>query len=172
MYESALRLARDAAEQYIKHGVLIDVPDRLPAVLMQQRACYVTLFEKPGRHIRAVFGRPTPSRPTLAHEVVFNTAQAIYLSSSARIRKADIPYLAFSVGIVGPLERILAPEHLDPAKFGLYVLSDRGKSTVILPERTGIDTGDEQISTAFREADIIPSKEAVTMYRFSVEHYD
>lgn len=168
----ATRLAKRAAERYIRSGEMEAVPERLSRDLCVQRACFVTLYEKPGRHIRAVFGRPTPSQATLAHEIIFNTTEAIRRQQRTHIRPADLPYLGYSVAALGPLERILSESHLNPRRFGLYVLSDRGKSALILPERTGIETGDEQISTAFREANIESRQEAVSMYRFSVMHFD
>lgn len=172
MGSPAVRLAQRAAEEFVRKGERIPVPLGLPPALLQQRACFVTLYENPGRHTRAVFGRPSPAQPTLAHEIIFNTVEAIMRQQRAHIRPADLPYLGYSIAILGPLERILGGSHLNPGRFGLYVLSDRGKSAVILPQRTGIETGEEQISTAYREAGIRAPHESVSLYRFSVTHFD
>lgn len=168
----ATKLAKRAAERYMRSGELEPVPENMPVNLRVQRACFVTLFEKPGRHVRAVFGRPSPSQATLAHEIIFNTVEAVRRQQRTHIRLADLPYLGYSIAVLGPLERIFSQSHLNPRRFGLYVLSDRGKSALILPERTGIETGDEQISTAFREANIESRQEAISMYRFSVMHLE
>jgi hypothetical protein len=56
-------------------------------------------------------------------------------------------------------------------QYGLYVRSDKNKTALLLPRRPGIDTADDQIATAIREARIDPKNETITMYRFSVVFY-
>lgn len=172
MNSFAASLSKHTAEQYVRYQRILVMPDFLPAPLFEQKACYITVFENPGKHIRAVFGRPSPSQPTLAEEIVVNTIEAVHQRERAHIRQADLPSLGYSVTVLGPLERVLGKSRLDPKRFGLYVMSDRGKSAIILPQRTGIETGEEQISTAIREATINTPQEAITMYRFGVTHYD
>lgn len=167
-----LRIAKQATEHYVKHGEVLELNWQLPSELMQQRACYVSIFEKPGRHMRAMHGSTLPRHSTLAKEVVANAVDAVRNQPHGVFRQSSLPYLIYSVAVLGPLERITSPAHLNPAHYGLYVKSDRNKSAVILPQRTGIDTPDEQIATAFRESGIDPQREAVTMYRFLVEHFD
>lgn len=172
MYSQAHKIAQRAVEHYIKHGDLLPIDFPLSASMLSQKACYVTVYEKPGYHVRGVFGRPTPAQPTLAHEIVFNTIEVVRRQEKSHIRPVDVPHLKYAISVLGPLERILDASHLNPDRFGLYVLSDRGHSAVILPQRTGIETGEEQISTAFREAGINSPDESVTMYRFLVTYYD
>lgn len=169
---SVLNIARQAAEQYIATNELPQITWPLPVELLQQRACYVSIYENPGRRPRAMYGHPLPQQKSLAEEIAYNTVQAIRLRSASRLRKVDLSYLGYSVAVVGPLERITSPVHLDPGRYGLYIRSDRDKSAVILPERTGIETPEDQIATAMRESGIEPSSEAVSMYRFLVTHYD
>ncbi len=169
---SVLKIARQAAEHYIATNELPQITWPLPAELLQQRACYVSIYENPGRRPRAMYGRPLPQQKSLAEEIVYNTIQAIRLRPSGRLRKVDLSYLGYSVAVLGLLERITSPVHLNPDRFGLYVRSDRDKSAVILPQRTGIETPDDQIATAIRESGIEAGSEAVTMYRFLVTHYD
>ncbi len=122
--------------------------------------------------MRAMYGQPIPRQPSLAHEIIFNTVQAISYASSRIIRRIDLSYLAYVVASVGPLERIHNPSHLDPARYGLYIRSDRDKTAVILPRRPGIETGADQIATAMREADIDVHQEALSLYRFPVDYYE
>jgi len=169
---SILKLARQTAEQYIKTGQPLALPWPLAYELSQQRACYVSIFEKPGRHFRAMYGQALPYQQSLAEEIIINTITAMSSRHASQFRRADLSYLAFSVAVLGPMERITSHVHLSPHTHGLYIRSDRDKSSIVLPQRTGIETPDEQIATAYREAGINQSQEAISMYRFLVTHYD
>ncbi|MEX0650204.1 MAG: AMMECR1 domain-containing protein [Candidatus Andersenbacteria bacterium] len=166
------KLAKQAADHYVKTGETLPLPATLPPELYQQRACYVSIFENPGRNLRAMYGQILPRFRSLGEEVIMNTLQAMQRRTSGRFRRVDLSYLSYSVGIVGPLERITSPVHLNPQQYGLYLRSDRSKTAVLLPQRTGIDTPDEQIATAIRESGVNPDSESITMYRFAVFYYD
>ena len=105
---------------------------------------------------------------SLAEEIITNTLSALEPS----IRRADLPSLQYIVGIVSHLQRVSDASHLDPEQFGVYVRSDYGKQAVILPQRLGIETADDQIATVFREAGIDPRQEPATLYRFRVTWYE
>ncbi len=164
--------ARAAAEHFIKEGEYITLPDYLPSVLMRQRACYVTMLENPGRKVRGMWGQVLPQQPTLAQEIVMNTVAVLHYNPGRPIRRVDLKQLRFNVALLGPLQRISDIEHLDPARFGLYLRSDRGKTALLLPQRTGVETATDQLATALREGGIEPHIESFTMYRFDVEYDD
>lgn len=169
---TALKLARLAAEDYIRHQSYSPLPPSLPPDLLRQQACYVTIFENPGRHLRSHYGLPLPRHTTLAEEIIINTVEAIRSSTTHGFRPIDLPYLVYSIAVIGSLERISRPEHLNPQAYGLYLRSDRNKSIVILPGRAGIATADDQIATAFRESGVDPKQETATLYRFAVTTYE
>ncbi len=164
--------AQQAAEHFVQTGEYLIPPDYLPGVLLRQRACYVTILENPGRKVRGIWGQALPQQPTLAQEIVVNTVAVLQQNPSRPIRRADLKQLHFSVALLGPLQRISDTEHLDPARYGLYVRSDRGKTALLLPQRTGIETANDQVATALREGAIEPHIESFTMYRFDVEYDD
>lgn len=166
------KLAKSAAEHFVRSQELLPVPLALPAELQRQRACYVWLFENPGRHLRAGHGTLLPQQAVLAQEIIANTVTAIMGSSFHRIRRADLSSLVYSVAVIGPLERVSSAEKVDPTHFGLQVRSDRGKIATILPRRSGVETGQEQLATALREARIDLSLESITLYRFPVDFYE
>ncbi|MGH7930832.1 MAG: AMMECR1 domain-containing protein, partial [Candidatus Binatia bacterium] len=147
-------------------------PSPLPVEASRQRACYVSMYENPGRRLRFMHGSPLPRHRSLAEEVIMNTVEAIKRGASQGLRPIDLSYFSYGVAVLGPLERISSPAHLNPSFFGLYIRSDRNKSAIILPQRTGIETSEDQIATALREADIDANREGVTMYRFGVEYHD
>lgn len=162
------KLARAAAEHYVKEQAWLPLPPALPAELNRQKACYILILQKPGEHMRALIGEPLPRHRTLAEEIIHNVTQAVM----TQVRRNDLPYLTYRVAVLEQLQRITAPEHLAPDRFGLYVRSDRGKSALVLPRRIGIETPNDQIATALREAGITPRHEALTMYRVLVTYYE
>jgi len=165
------KLAAQTVEHYIRHKEYLPLPPRLSGDLLQQRACYITIFDNPGRRQRARAGRPLPQFGALAQEIIWHTAQAACSNPARPVTRPDLAQLSYDVALLGPLQRISDSHQLDPNQFGLYIQSDQSKSIVVLPERLGIETPDDQIATAMREAAIDPHQEAVTMYRFTVEHY-
>ena len=166
------RLAQQAAEHYVKRQEYLPLSHALPPELLRQRACFVSILENPGRRVRSLYGQALPAQPSLAHEIVVNTVQALTSNPSRRVNRSDFPQLGYSVALLGPLQRISDSQHLDPSHFGLYVTSDRGKSALLLPHRAGVETPDDQIATALRESGISQENEAITMYRFEVEYDD
>lgn len=167
-----VKLSRSAAEQYVRTQEVLEVPQALPAELLKQRACYVSIFENPGRRLRSMYGYALPQHRSLAHEIIMNTIAALTAHATRPVRRADLSYLTYSVGLLGPLQRISDASHLDPAQFGLYVRADSGKMALLLPHRVGIETGQDQIGAAMREGAISPHRDIYTMYRFPVTFYD
>ncbi len=165
------RIAMQAAEHYVRTGGYLPIPQMLPRELAVQKACVVSIIQQPGRHVRGSFGTPLPRSPILAQEIITNTVEAI-VRNNIHMRPIDASSYRYAVGVFGPLERITSKEHLKPLEYGLYVRSDKGKTALLLPRRVGIETADDQIATAIREARIDSKNEDVTMYRFSVTFYD
>lgn len=165
------RLAEASARQWVLRREPLSLPEALPPDLMRQQACYVTIYEDPGQRFRAMYGTPLPATACLAQEIINNTTQALVQEAHRNIRQADLNDLHFEVAVLGPLERIGGPEHLDIKRFGVYVRSDRGKSSVVLPHRVGIESAAEQFATALRESGASTRTESVTFYRFSVIYH-
>lgn len=165
------KLAATTAETLIRHGQIIAPPEHLGPLLATQSACYVTILENPGRMFRAQYGTTMPRKNTLAEEIINNTVLAVE-SAYNPLRPIDVGYLMYRIAVLSAMERISQPEHITPGVHGLLIRSDKGKSAVILPGRVGIDTADEQIATAYREAGINARSEFATLYRFNVVTYE
>lgn len=129
-------------------------------------------MENPGKWPRAAYGEPLPRQPSLAQEISTNTLQAITNTMARPLRRAELSSLVYAVALLEPLQRISDPEHLDPSVFGLFVQSSKGKQTLIMPHRPGIETARDQIATAMREARINTREEVTTLYRFRVAYYE
>lgn len=165
------KIARQAAEHYAKTGEYMSIGWQLPQDILRQKACYVSIIEEPGRYVLASFGNCLPHARTLAEEIIHNTVEAI-VQSNIGMRPVDAASYVYSVAVLGPLERITSPEHLTPLIWGLYVRSEKNKSSIVLPHRTGIESAEEQIATGIREAGIDMKHESITMYRFPVSMYE
>jgi AMMECR1 domain-containing protein len=162
------KLAKAAAEHMIKQHDFLPPPASLTSELALQRACFITIFENPGKRLRTTYGQPLPRSSRLAEEIIVNTSYAV----QSHVRRADLPYLSYAVDVVEPLQRVTSVEHLDPAQYGLYIRSDQGHSALILPRRVGIETPEDQLATALRESGIDQRQETFILYRFLVIRYD
>lgn len=165
-----VRLAKQTAESVIRKQNLPIIPDVIPPIARLQRACYVSIFDKPGRRLRVMHGYPFPRFQTLVDEVVSNTAEAVQMRD-VRFSSSDLSHLSFTVAVLGAMERITSHLHLDPDRYGVYVKTDRGKSAILLSRRTGIESAEDQLATAFREARVDTDTESVALYRFFVEYF-
>ncbi|HLD26031.1 MAG TPA: AMMECR1 domain-containing protein [Candidatus Andersenbacteria bacterium] len=166
------KLAKTVSEHYVKSHQLPLLPLHMPTDLRRQRACFVQIFENPGRRLRAVAGSPLPQRGMLAEEIMSHVITALSSATTRAVRRAELPALVYSIAVLDPLQRISHQDQLEPSAFGLYLNSDQGKSALLLPRRPGIETPQDQIATALRESGINHRQEAVAMYRFAVTYYE
>lgn len=165
-------LAKNAIEYYVRQHDILPLTSAVSVELQKQRACYVYVFENPGRRLRTMYGEPLPRQSMLAYEIISNATQALVSPDTRPIRRPELIALSYTIAVLEPLQRISEPEHLNPFVFGLYVRSNKGKHAIIMPQRAGIETTHDQIATAIREAHINPQEEVVTLYRFPVAYYE
>lgn len=166
------KLTKNITEHYVQTKSVPEFAHLVPEELKTQRACYVYLYQKPGQRLRAMYGRPLPHYSTLADEIVANTIKAIDEPSYRTISRADLTSLYYSVAVLESIQRISDLSHLNPSLYGLYIISDKEKSALLLPGRLGIDTPQEQYATALRESGIQDKHETISMYRFGVNYYE
>lgn len=167
-----VKLAKNVTELYVRSHREAEMPLNLPYDLGRQRACYVYIYQKPGVHLKAIYGYPLPQSRNLAAEITRNTITAIGGQSCLLIKKADLSSLMYSVAVLDTLHRINDVYHLQPDRYGLYVNNQKGKWAVVMPQRPGIETSQEQLATALREATISNREDNYTMYRFGVIYYE
>ena len=167
-----VKLAQTVTEEFVRRRRETALPAYLPVELAQQRACYVYIYVKPGQHLKAVCGYPLPRQKTLAEEIRENTVQAISGPRYLFIKKADLGSLMYSVAVLDPLQRVSDLTHLQPQKFGLYLRSEAGRWAVVMPQRPGVETPQDQLATALREASVSQRRASYIMYRFGVGYYE
>lgn len=164
-------LARRAVETYVLKQSLYE-PDiaSLPSLLRQPSACFVSI--KTLEHeLRGCIGTITPTKETLAEEIVFNAVSAAtrdprFLPVSAE----ELTHLRYSVDVLGEPEPVRF-EDLDPAIYGVIVEDETGsRRGLLLPDIAGVETAEQQVQIAARKAGLAPHKPH-RLYRFRVRRF-
>ena len=161
-----VRLARESLEAYVMRRETIDVPQGLPAELLERRAgAFVSLHEH--GQLRGCIGTIAPTADCLAREIIQNAVSAC--SRDPRfmpVRREELPWLEISVDVLGEAEDISSMDQLDVKRYGVIV-SRGGRRGLLLPDLDGVDTVEQQVSIARQKAGIGPG-EKVSLQRFEV----
>ena len=159
-------LARESLEAYVIRRETIDVPQGLPAELLERRTgAFVSLHEH--GQLRGCIGTIAPTTDCLAREIIQNAVSAC--SRDPRfmpVRREELPWLEISVDVLGEAEDISSMDQLDVKRYGVIV-SRGGRRGLLLPDLDGVDTVEQQVSIARQKAGIAPN-EKVSLQRFEV----
>ena len=180
-------LAKQAVENFIKEGKVIEVPEGLPGDFLKRKAGTFVTIEKDSE-LRGCIGTYLPSRANIAEEIIHNAIAAA--SKDYRfgpIKIEELPRLSYAVYILGYPEPVKDIKELDSKKFGIIVKSQGfssgsdaifntapksyQKTGLLLPNLEGVDTVEKQISIACQKGGIDPAREKVLVYKFTVEKY-
>lgn len=163
-------LARQAVENFIRSGSVIDPHGNAEGLLRSRAPCFVCLKTLNG-DLRGCIGTIEPVKETLAEEIVANAISAA--TNDPRfdaVTEAELPNLRYSVDVLYQSERTVM-EELDPAVFGVIVEDDAGsRRGLLLPDIPGIDDPHQQVEIAARKAGI-PHGVPIKLFRFRVERY-
>ncbi len=180
-------LAKQAVENYIKEGKIIESPKDLPKEFSQRKAGAFVTIEKDGE-LRGCIGTYLPTRKNIAEEIIQNAiAAATEDYRFGPISKEELPYLSYEVSILSEPEPVKDIKELDPKKYGIIVKSQGfasgsdvifntapksyQKTGLLLPDLEGVDTIEKQISIACQKGGIDPQTEKIIIYKFTVEKY-
>jgi AmmeMemoRadiSam system protein A len=173
----AVTLARLALEHYVQTGMELDysagaphagtAPWRLPADMPERLGVFVSI--RLDGELRGCIGSVEPTEPSLFLEIVrmaigAGTGDPRFLP----VEEADLPFLDYSVDLIGPLEPATATQ-LDPAVYGIVVLKD-DQMGVLLPAIPGIQRPDQQVSLACDKAGLDPQDLKISIKRFRTQH--
>ena len=161
-----VRLAWQSVESWVRDRRVTDVPEDLPAELLQRRAGAFVSIHKQGQ-LRGCIGTIGPTRDCLAREIVENAVSAC--SRDPRfdpVRPEELKWLEIHVDVLGEPEDISSEAELDVKRYGVIV-SRGGRRGLLLPDLDGVDTPEEQVAIARRKGGIGP-KEKVRLQRFEV----
>ncbi len=192
-------LAKSAVEAYVKEGKIITPPKNLPKEFFSKKAGVFVTIEKEnnlrGLHrsqaklvLRGCIGTYLPTRKNLAQEIIYNAiAAATEDYRFSPIQEQELPFLSYTVYILGKPELVKSLKELNPKKYGIIVKTapvvspDKTdvvfnghrtfKSGLLLPDLEGIDTPEKQISIACQKAGIDPYIEKIIIYKFTAKKY-
>jgi len=167
-----VKLAKDTVEFYFKTGKISPLPENLPPNFLTSRAgIFVSIYN--GDDLRGCVGTYLPTEVNLAEEIIQNSVSAATNDYRFRpITKAELPNLSYSVYVLGEPKKIKNLDELNPKKYGILIKSETGKSGLLLPDLEGINTTEEQLSAVCHKCGVNPSKEKVTIFKFSATKHE
>ena len=166
----AVLLAKEAVENYIKEEKTIEIPKDLPKNLNDQKAGVFITIEKDD-NLRGCIGTYLPTKENIAKEIIHNAIAAATIDYRFDpIQRDELNSLSYTVYILNKPELIEDIKELDPKKYGIIVKTD-SKTGLLLPDLEGIETIEQQVSTACQKGGLNPTKEQIIIYKFTVEKY-
>ncbi len=168
--ESApVSLAREAVEEYVQEGCVINAPGDLPAFLLEESGAAFICLKKDGL-LRGCIGTTAATEPNLAGEIIKNAVHAATRDPRfPPVEPDELADLCYTVDILEKPERISDESLLDPREYGVIVESGLRRG-LLLPDIEGVDQVKQQVEIAKQKAGIAPNEE-VKLYRFKVARY-
>lgn len=161
-----VRLARLSVETFIKTHQSARLPLDVSKELTSRRAGVFTTLYKKGQ-LRGCIGTTAPTTENVAEEILQNGISACTRDPRfSPVTETELPYLEYSVDVLGAPEEIASPAQLDVKRYGVIVSCGRRRG-LLLPDLDGVDSVEEQIAIACRKGGIAPG-ERVRLQRFEV----
>lgn len=168
--DAYISLARKSIELYTRTKKVLEMPDDLSKELLERRAgTFVTL--KINGKLRGCIGTIEPVCRNIAEEIIRNAISAC--SKDPRfdpVTEEELPYITYSVDVLGKAEKVQSKLELDPNKYGVIVTKGYRRG-LLLPNLDGVDTVEEQLEIALGKAGI-GSHEDYTIERFEVVRHE
>ncbi len=159
-------LARLAVETFVKTRRPVAVPPDTSKQLLDSQAGVFTTLHLFGQ-LRGCIGTTAPTTASIATEIIQNGISACSRDPRfAPVKESELPYLTYSVDVLGTPEIISSPDQLDVKRYGVIVSCD-SRLGLLLPDLDGVDTIQQQIAIARQKGGIDPDEE-VTLQRFEV----
>ncbi len=171
-------LAKQAVEAFIRQGKVIVLPNGLSKKILEKKAGVFVTIEKrekgEQKELRGCIGTYLPTKENIAEEIIRNAvAAATQDYRFGAIEESELPYLSYTVYILGAPLQIKDIKELDPKKYGILIKTTGFplKSALLLPDLEGIDTIEKQIAIACRKGGINAENDKIVIYKFSVEKH-
>jgi AmmeMemoRadiSam system protein A len=163
-----VRLARETIESYVRDGRVPPVRPMDDPGLPTRAGAFVSLHEH--GLLRGCIGTISPTRDTLAAEVVGNAVEAATRDPRFPPVTADeLDDLEIKVDVLHEAEPVSGLDDLDPKTYGVIV-SCGSRRGLLLPDLEGVDTPEHQVSIAASKGGIAIS-EPFRLERFKVDRY-
>ena len=160
-------LARLSVETYVRTHRPAQMPEGLPAEMLERRAgTFVSLHEH--GQLRGCIGTIAATTGSIAQEIIQNGISAC--SRDPRfdpVRPDELDHLEISVDVLGDAEPIESTDELDPVRYGVIVTKG-WKRGLLLPNLDGVDTVEYQVAIAKQKAGISVRDNDVQLERFEV----
>ena len=162
-------LAKRALEHKVLYGLTLPVPAGLPGEMTSTRAgAFVSLYVN--GQLRGAAGTLDPSTEHFAAEIIKNAVVAgLHDKRFAQVALTELAGMVYKVDIIHKPEHVNSPEELDPGRYGIIVTKG-DKWAAVLPNRPGIETGQQQVTAALEKAGVEPGTD-VKLERFLVESH-
>jgi AmmeMemoRadiSam system protein A len=164
-------LARAAIKAYLETGLQVLSPAKPSPELSRAAGAFVSLHASDGR-LRGCIGTITPTKKTLAAEVIANAISAAVSDPRfSQLQPSELADLRISVDILGKLHPVKDARGLNPQRFGITVGTRDGRLGVLLPDIAGVRSAKEQVAVAREKAGIGP-QEKISIKKFQVERHE
>jgi len=161
-----VRLARKSLEHYVKKHQKIRPTQELSDELISQKSGVFVSLKINGK-LRGCIGTTSPMTTSIADEIIYNAVSAGTRDPRFHpVTKDELPFITYSVDVLGEAYPISSLEELDVKRYGVIV-SAKGKHGLLLPNLEGVETPEQQVSIALQKAGISPN-ENYSMERFEV----
>jgi AmmeMemoRadiSam system protein A len=162
-------LARQAVENFVRHGREISAGEELSYLLGARAPCFVCLKTLDG-DLRGCIGTIEPAKDTLAEEIITNAISAATRDPRfSEVTTDELANLSYSVDVLLPAEPSEIAD-LDPSIYGVIVEDQGGRRGLLLPDIPGIENAQQQVEIASRKAGISPGA-PVKLSRFRVQRF-
>ena len=176
-----VRLARASIEKMVKSGQRLRLKEikscledpesplyglQLPEEMTAQRAGVFVSLHKEGQ-LRGCIGTISATRSSIAEEILENAVSACRKDPRfSPVRTEALPFLIYSVDVLGDAEKISSMKELDVKRYGVIVSSGYRRG-LLLPDLDGVDSPEQQIDIARQKAGI-GKNEPLELQRFEV----
>ena len=157
------KLAREAIGAKIE-GRAPHTPPGFSQALSRPAPVFVTL--RIDGALRGCMGVTKPRCPDLVRETMERAVAAAFHDPRFEpLTAEELQQTTISVAILSEFERVMSPDELDPAVYGVELWDDDGRHAVLLPAIEGVDTVEKQLEITRRKGGIAADA-MVVMRRF------
>lgn len=164
-------LAKETVETFVKTKKQLSLPENLSEDLYNRKcAAFVTL--KIDNQLRGCCGTLAPTQENLGNEIIHSAISACSRDHRFNpVKEEELESLNYEVSVLGELEPVSDIKMLDPNYYGIVVIGDSKRQSCLLPGLEGITDVNQQIQIVCKKGGIDPSKESLTIFRFTSEKY-
>jgi uncharacterized protein len=163
-----VELARDSVEQFVRNGVMLPIPNPLPAEMAERSGVFVCMKKR--SNLRGCIGTFMPCCENIAAETIRNAISAATQDPRFMpVSEDELPDLEYSVDVLSAPEKVKDISELDHREFGVILTSGQ-KRGLLLPDLEGVNSVEEQIRITRMKAGILPN-EKIEIFRFRVKRY-